>query len=168
MKRILAAADGSAASLMAVALAAEMAAKFDAELLLLTVGRTLSARLTAELDAYIRQEQIDLPLDELGSLPTDSILAGAREEARQHGATRIALRSSRGDAAAEIIALADGYDADLIVVGSRGHGRLAGSCSAALRRGSWPRRPARCWSCADGLPAPGFARAPVRLRARCG
>ena len=59
MERIIAAVDGSAASLKAVAVAADLASKYGAELILLTVTRELSAALTAELETFIRQEQID-------------------------------------------------------------------------------------------------------------
>ena len=126
MQRIMAAADGSAASLKAVALAADLATKYGAELMLATVTQPLSAALTAELETYVRQEQIDIPLGELGSAQAETILAGARLEGAANGATRISTRSLAGDPAEAIVELAGEWRADLIVLGSRGHGRLAG------------------------------------------
>lgn len=126
MQRIMAAVDGSPASLRAVALAADLAGKYGAELLLATIAQPLSAALTAELETYVRQERIDVPLGELGSAHAETVLAGARLEAEAKGVTRIATRSSSGDPAEEIVALAAERRADLIVLGSRGHGRLAG------------------------------------------
>jgi nucleotide-binding universal stress UspA family protein len=126
MQRILTAVDGSAPSLKAVAMAAELAQKYDAELVLATVARELSAAMTAELETYARQEHIDTPLGELASAHAESILSGAGLEAEANGAKKVSTRSSTGDPAEEIVALAKELEADLIVIGSRGHGRVAG------------------------------------------
>jgi nucleotide-binding universal stress UspA family protein len=126
MERILAAVDGSAPSLKAVALAADLASKYGAELMLATVSQELSAALIAELETYVRQESIEPRIAELASAHAENLLAGARLEAQAKGATRISTRSSAGDPAEEIIALATEWRADLIVLGSRGLGRLAG------------------------------------------
>ena len=126
MERIIAAVDGSTSSLKAVAVAADLASKYGAELILLTVTPELSAALTAELATYIRQEQIDVPVGELANARAENILADARLHAQANGAGRISTYFSGGDPAEEIIVQAKGRRADLIVVGSRGHGRLAG------------------------------------------
>jgi nucleotide-binding universal stress UspA family protein len=126
MERILTAVDGSASSLKAVTFAADLATKYGAELILVTVAQELSAVLTAELETYVRQEHIDTPLSELGSAHAETVLAGARLEAQAKGARRISTRSTSGNPAEEIIALTKDLRPDLIVIGSRGHGRLAG------------------------------------------
>lgn len=126
MKRIMAAVDGSAPSLKAVTLAADLAARYGAELMLLTVTRALSPALTAELETYIRQERIDVPLGELTSEHAARVLADAVLAAQANGAIRVSSRSRSGDPTEEIIGLAEDWQADLIVIGSRGHGRLAG------------------------------------------
>ena len=125
MERILTAVDGSAPSLKAVAFAADLATRCGAELVLLAVGRKMSAEMAAELQAYARRELLDLPLDP-GAAVADSVLAAAREEAQANGATRIATRAAFGDPAEQIVAVADALRPDVIAVGSRGHGRLAG------------------------------------------
>ena len=122
----MAAVDGSAPSLKAVALAADLAVKYGAGLMLVTITQELSAALIAELETYVRQENIDLRIAELATAHAKTLLADARSEAQAKGATRISTRSSAGDPAEEIIAFATEWGADLIVLGSRGHGRLAG------------------------------------------
>lgn len=49
-----------------------------------------------------------------------------RLQAQAKRVARVSTHSSIGDPAEEIIALATDQRADLIVIGSRGHGRLAG------------------------------------------
>jgi nucleotide-binding universal stress UspA family protein len=132
MERILTAVDGSASSLKAVTFAADLATKYGAELILVTVAQELSAALTAELETYVRQEHIDTPLSDLGSSHAGTVRAGARLEAEANGARRISTRSCSGDPAEEIIALTKNPRPDLIVIGSRGHGRLAGLLLGSL------------------------------------
>ncbi len=126
MERIVAAIDGSAPSLKAVDFAADLASKYDAELLLFNVAREFTPIIDAELEAYARIEHIETLASEVGLAAAETVLAGARLTARANGATRISTKSAFGDPAEEIIALAKDRQADLIVIGSRGHGRLAG------------------------------------------
>ncbi len=126
MERIVAAVDGSAPSLKAVDFAADLASKYDAELILFNVAREFSPIIDGELEAYARIEHIETLASEAGVAAAETVLAGARLTARAKGATRISTRWAFGDPAEEIIALAKDRQADLIVIGSRGHGRLAG------------------------------------------
>jgi nucleotide-binding universal stress UspA family protein len=126
MNRIIAAVDGSASSLKAVKMAADLASKYGAGLVLLTVAQELSGAERAALEAYARQEEIDVPVGELATEQAHNILAGARLQAEAKGASRISAKTSSGDPAEEIIGVAKQEKADLIVVGTRGHGRLAG------------------------------------------
>jgi len=126
MQRIVAAVDGSAPSLKAVDLAADLASKYDAELILFTNGREFSPVIDRELESYARSEHIETLGSDVGVAAAETVLAGARLTARAKGATRIATNSAFGDPAEEIIALAKDQKADLIVIGSRGHGQLAG------------------------------------------
>ena len=126
MKRIIAAVDGSPSSLKAVAMAADLATKYGAELVLLTVAQELSGAERAALEAYARQEEIDVPVGELATEQAQNVLVGARLHAEGKGASRISTKASSGDPAEEIIGAARQERADLIVVGTRGYGRLAG------------------------------------------
>jgi nucleotide-binding universal stress UspA family protein len=74
----------------------------------------------------MRGSSIQEPATELALAPAKTVLDVARGAAQAKGAGRMAAEPSFGDPAQEIIAAAGDHQADLIVVGSRGHGRLAG------------------------------------------
>jgi nucleotide-binding universal stress UspA family protein len=126
MERILVAVDGSAPSLKAVDFAADLASKYNAELILSTVAPHPLPELDPAVEEYARLEHIRVPTAELAVTTTDSVLDDARRRAQARGATRISAEPSVGDPAQEIITVARDRQADLVVVGSRGHGRLAG------------------------------------------
>jgi nucleotide-binding universal stress UspA family protein len=126
MERILVGVDGSAPSLKAVDFAADLASKYNAELILLTVVPHPSPEFDPAIEEYVRLEHIPVPATELALTTADSVLDNARRKARAKGAARISAEPSFGDPAQEIITAAWDRQADLIVVGSRGHGRLAG------------------------------------------
>jgi nucleotide-binding universal stress UspA family protein len=125
MQRILVAVDGSAPSLKAVDFAADLASKYNAELILLTVVPHLSPELNPAVEEYARLEHMPVRDAELALMTADNVLDNARRKARANGITRISAEPSFGDPAREIITVAQTRQADLIVVGSRGHGRLA-------------------------------------------
>jgi len=126
MKHILVGVDGSAPSLKAVDFAADLASKYNAELVLLKVIAHRPSDLDPAVEEYAHSEHIPLPAAELALTMTDNILDNARMEARTKGATQISVKQAFGDPAEEIVTVARGRDIDLIVVGNRGHGRLAG------------------------------------------
>jgi nucleotide-binding universal stress UspA family protein len=78
------------------------------------------------VEEYARLEHIPGPATDLVRTTADNLLDKARKKAHAKGATRISAEPSFGNPAQEIIAAAKDQQADLIVVGSRGHGRLAG------------------------------------------
>jgi len=124
--RILVGIDGSAPSLKAVDFAADLASKYNAELILLKVVGDRPPELDPAVEEYARSEHIPLPEAELTLTMADNILDHARRQALSSGATQVSVEPSFGDPAAQIVAAARDREADLIVVGSRGHGRLAG------------------------------------------
>ena len=126
MERILVAVDGSAPSLKAVDFAADLAGKYNAELILLTVAPHPLPDLDPAVEQYAQLEHVRVPAAELAVTAADSVLDNARRTAQARGATRISVAPSFGDPAQEIMTAARDRQADLIVVGSRGHGRLAG------------------------------------------
>src|ERR671910_138205 len=129
---ILLATDGSEEAQLAAATAADLAGKTNSELHVLTVGP-------------------DLPLYELPEHPADfeDVLRENRRQAKemleqqakrieQSGGTVKESHLREGRAAEEIVEVAEELGAGLIVMGSKGHGRLRralmGSVSAAVIR----------------------------------
>lgn len=125
MKRIVVAVDLSEPSLRAVDLAADLAAKYDAELLLLTVGHEIAGP-DPGMEAYARMEHIQEPVRTLAIVSMRERLAEVRDRAAAKGARQISTDVFVGNPAEQILACATATQADLIALGSRGHGRLAG------------------------------------------
>jgi nucleotide-binding universal stress UspA family protein len=126
MKRILAAVDGSPAALKAVAFAADLASRYDAELVVLTVAAHVAPVVDHGIDEYARIEGIRAPAAEYGFSAAQGALDEACRTASEGRALRPTTVLAVGDPATEIISAAKDRKADLIVVGSHGQGRLAG------------------------------------------
>ncbi len=120
MKKILVAADGSRGANRAVIAAAQLAKATGAKLTILNVGGNIS---DSELKQLVRAES---EVGEALELLANHILDHARRRARRIGASSINLRTGWGDPAEVIIAVARHEKADVIVIGRRGRGRLAG------------------------------------------
>lgn len=125
MKRIAVAVDRSAASLRAVDLAADIAGKYGTELVLLTVVRDIATPDPA-LEEYARMEHISDPPAGLAIESVRQSFSDLCDRAKERGAPRVSVDVFVGEAADEILAFAEAAQPDLIVMGSRGHGRLAG------------------------------------------
>ncbi len=124
MKRILAATDGSEASTRAGELAAELATKFEAELLLIdVVERSPPGWALAE---YVRLDQIRGDMGQFAESFARDALDDARAQAVARGAGSVRSEIRFGDPAQEILKFREETAADAIVVGSRGRSRLAG------------------------------------------
>lgn len=125
MKRILVAVDGSEHSMKAVDAAAEMASGAGAKLSLLAVVPSAAA-MADELEVYARTEGLLKELPRILASVQPTFLEPAAARARAKKATDISLETATGDAATEILATARDKGVDMIVVGSRGRGRLHG------------------------------------------
>ena len=123
MKTILVAADGSDGSDRAIVFGATLVKAFDARLVIANVkgGHGLPGelfrRFTAEQSAF---------LEEALAAQSASVLEKARNRAREQGVTAVRLDSLGGDVCQAIMECADEANADAIVVGKRGTGRIAG------------------------------------------
>jgi nucleotide-binding universal stress UspA family protein len=125
MKHMLVAVDGSEPSSRAVDLAADLAAKYAARLTLLTVVGDME-RLDSGFETYAKVEHIkDSPLV-LQIEGVRNALQGLRDRACTKGARDVGVEVAFGDAAEQILSYAKGGEADMIVMGNRGHGRLVG------------------------------------------
>jgi nucleotide-binding universal stress UspA family protein len=125
MDRILAATDGSDRSLGAVKVAAELAVKLDADLVILAVDVEPSAADDAGLVEFAKTEHFRDLADVLPIMRAEHLDA-ARDLAAKAGAKRVRTTSRIGDPAEEIVAQAESDQSDLVVVGSRGLGRISG------------------------------------------
>ena len=120
MQRILVATDGSAGADRAVEAAAELAKSVEADLLIVTVGDNLPPGEMAKL------AHAEGGYGEALELLSGRILLDARTRAEGVGASRVRVLSLSGDAAQGIMDAARREQADVIVVGRRGRGQLAG------------------------------------------
>jgi nucleotide-binding universal stress UspA family protein len=146
IKHILVATDGSDKARQAVEIAATIAKSLDARITILHVilhgVRAKEATRLARADPLLRRRSIvqertvvsanDLfqsvqgDLGEAASVLGAVIAENAAEDARSIGAGDVHTRVEPGDYAETILAVAEEIGADMIVVGSRGLGRLAG------------------------------------------
>ncbi|HUH22385.1 MAG TPA: universal stress protein [Gaiellaceae bacterium] len=135
MKRILIATDGSPSALEALEYGLELAAEHDAAV---TVAYVVPGVDVYPTGGFGLTGAVPHELTPADSEPLDEALRLA-EEADVSACTALL----HGEPADEIVAYADSIDADMIVVGSRGQGRLAsallGSVSRAILREA--RRP---------------------------
>jgi nucleotide-binding universal stress UspA family protein len=122
VKQILVATDGSEGSNRAVDFAAQLAKIYDARLFIINVvgGYGLPGGLLRQFS-----NADGAWLEEMLTSISAEILSSARDRARKIGAPTIVLESRRGNIAKAIIDFARERDADAIVVGRQGSGRVA-------------------------------------------
>ena len=125
-RKILVGVDGSDSALRAVALAAELGKVHDAELVLVHVVQ-ISAIADQALQMSATEHLKENPKTIMEKL-SHEVLDQARARAREAGVAdeRITTVTSDGNQARQLIQAAEQHKADLIVVGSRGRGRLEG------------------------------------------
>lgn len=124
---ILVPVDGSIHSLKAADMAGDLAAKYGAKLILLHVmGKAGSSRIPEELQELARIEHVKMTENDALESVAQEILSAARKQAQAQGADSIETVTRIGDSAKVIIELARDSNTDLIVMGCRGLGDLAG------------------------------------------
>lgn len=132
MDRILVAVDGSDASRRALSMAAEMARKFDTDLVLLYVIRDMqipdSVEEIAELETFKGTRLSAMQM--IG----EQILRECEAFVSSHEIRKVITEVRPGDPAGVILHSADEVDADLIVMGSRGLGNLEGMLLGSVSR----------------------------------
>ncbi len=126
-KNILVAVDGSDNAERAVAVAADLAQKYDASLIAVHVMRDdASDRHPPELRDYEKLEHVELSERSMLQAEADQILRHAEMRVRDKEGVRIETVLREGDAATDILQVAKDRGADLIVMGTRGLGTLKG------------------------------------------
>lgn len=129
---ILVAADGSEPSLRAVDVAARMAASDDIPLYLLYVVRDM--QFPQALSRMAEVERLVGTRSDVLDYVADKILKDAKQRAKKGGAKRIETVTAHGDPASRIVETAGERKADLIVVGTRGLGSMAGALLGSVSR----------------------------------
>jgi nucleotide-binding universal stress UspA family protein len=120
MRHVMVATDGSKGANRAVDVAAELAKALAGDLLIATVADTLlgeEARQLARAEGNIG--------DAMEALMTQTLKA-AESRARHLGVSRIELRTGSGDVAQSLINIAASSPVEMVVLGRRGRGQLAG------------------------------------------
>ena len=120
MHRIMVATDGSRSAKRALDAAAKLAKKINSELIIITVGGTLS-----ELDLKRLSRGKDTIANALKAI-SDKILDEACKRAKSIGARKIIRQSQTGDPAKTIIDAARRKQVDILIVGRHGFGPLTG------------------------------------------
>lgn len=120
MDRILVAVDGSEHSKKAVDMAIDMAKKWSSKIYLIHVAEN---KIPAEFLEYAKDEEIDAS-DYYGRVCTQ-IIESAEDKIKKAGIKKVERICPTGDPADEIIKQAKKNKVDLIIMGSRGRGRLS-------------------------------------------
>jgi len=121
MHLIVAATDGSEGSHRAIDMAAALAKASSAKLFVITVGDHYEHR--GDIDKLAQTEG---SLGEALNIVASAILHQAKQRAYQQGLLSVEGHQCAGDPAEEIMATALRLKANIIVVGRRGRGRIAG------------------------------------------
>ncbi|MGI9476959.1 MAG: universal stress protein [Hyphomicrobiaceae bacterium] len=124
---ILVPVDGSGHAKRAVQVAANLAAKFGANLTLLHVmPRAGSHRIPTDLEEFARAEHLSVNEADILQSVASAIVERAKVQAQSEGAKNTQTAIEVGDAATRIIEYCDGHGVDTIVMGRRGLSDLAG------------------------------------------
>jgi nucleotide-binding universal stress UspA family protein len=121
VKRVLVAIDGSPGADRALTAAAELAKVAAAELTIVNVEQGYLSE-----DVQPVRNAANAGVEEILYAASAEILARAKVKAAALGVAGIRTQSGLGDAAGSILEVAEEEKSDIIVVGRRGRGRLAG------------------------------------------
>ena len=132
LEKILVATDASPATNRAIALASDMAAKYDATLYLLHVVRDM--QLPPELKRMAEVEKVKGERDDVLKFVGSQILANGEALAKKKGVKKVRTSLGKGDPASAILAYAKRNEADLVVLGTRGLGKVKGMLMGSVSR----------------------------------
>ena len=120
MRHIMVATDGSSGANRAIDVAAELAKAVAGDLLIATVADSQLAEEARQL------ARVEGNIGDVLEALTARTLKDAEARALHLGVSLILLRTGSGDVAQSLIAIAAGNSVEMIVLGRRGRGQLAG------------------------------------------
>ena len=132
IKKILVATDASAASNRAVSEAAYLAAVHEAELLILHVIRDM--QLPAQMKKSPEIEAFETTREDILRQVAENILLEAAAKAKAEGAKKVQTAIGSGDPATSVIGFAKRRSIDIIVIGTRGLGKVKGLFMGSVSR----------------------------------
>ena len=137
INRILVATDASAASNRALKMAAQFAVLHKAELLIVHVIRDMQIpyeiKEIPELESF-KIESFNDAREEIMRKVAETVLRAAKEKAQKAGANNIKTAIGTGDPATSILSFAKRRKMDMIVIGTRGLGKLKGKILGSVSR----------------------------------
>ena len=137
INRILVATDASAASNRALKIAAQFAVLHDAELFIIHVIRDMQIpfeiKEIPELESN-KFEKFNDAREEIMRKIAENVLKLAKEKAEKAGAQKIQTAIGTGDPATGILGFAKRRKMDMIVLGTRGLGKLKGKILGSVSR----------------------------------
>jgi nucleotide-binding universal stress UspA family protein len=137
INRILVATDASAASNRALEMAVQIAGQHNAELLIIHVIRDMQIpfeiKEIPELE-FNKFEAFNDAREEIMRKIAETVLRAAKEKAQKAGAIKVQTAIGTGDPATSILDFAVRRKMDMIVVGTRGLGKLKGAILGSVSR----------------------------------
>jgi nucleotide-binding universal stress UspA family protein len=132
IKKILVAVDASGTANRAVVMAAYLASKHEAELLILHVIRDM--QLPAVLKEAPELEEFNHTREDILRQVANTILSDASSLAKKEGAIKIQTAIGSGDPASSVVGFAKRRNIDTIVIGTRGLGKMKGLVMGSVSR----------------------------------
>ena len=137
INRILVATDASAASNRALKMAAQLAEQYNAEILIVHVIRDMQIpyeiKEIPELESG-KFESFNNAREEVMRKIAETVLRAAKEKTEKAGANKVETVIGTGDPATSILSLAKRRKMDMIVIGTRGLGKLKGTILGSVSR----------------------------------
>ena len=137
INKILVATDASAASNRALEMAAQLAAQHDAELSIIHVIRDMQIPFEIKEIPELESQQIESfneAREKIMRKIAENVLKVAREKVEKNGVKEVHTTIGTGDPATSILDFAKRREIDMIVIGTRGLGKLKGTLLGSVSR----------------------------------